>query len=120
MKAVIEDVQLRLEFLFGDSARFITAFPDNHRNAQPPRDQQGLITEVGGAAAGLNHPHAASFAAISTGKHIEANVTRLQQFAERDHERSLARTPHRQIANADHGFLEPSRRQDAAVEQSVS
>ena len=63
LKAVVEDVQLRLEFLLGDSARVITAFTDDHRNAQPARDQQRLIAEVGGVAIGLNYQHAASFAA---------------------------------------------------------
>jgi len=33
-----------------------------------------------------------------------------QQFADRNHERGLARTTDRQIPDADHGFLQPPRR----------
>ena len=65
LKAVVEDVQLRMELLLGDSARIVTAFTDDNRNAQPPGDQQRLIAEVGGVAIGLNYHDAVSFAAIS-------------------------------------------------------
>src|ERR1700686_2442952 len=120
LEAVVEDMQLRLKFLLGDSACIIPPFPDDNRNAQPARDQQRLIAEVGGVAIRLNYQNAASFAAISAREHVETNAARLQQFAERNHERGLARTTHRQIPNADHGPLQPPRRQHAAIEQGIS
>ena len=107
-------------FSFGDSARLITAFTDDHRNAQPPRDQQRLIAEIGGVAIGFNDQDAASFAAVSAREHVEPNAARLQQFSERNHERSLARTTRRQISDADHGLLQPPRREHAAIEERVS
>src|ERR1019366_8032946 len=107
-------------FPLGDSARVITAFTDDHRNAQPPRDQQRLIAEVGRVAIGLNHQDAASLAAVSAREHVEPNAARLQQFTEHNHKRGLARTTHRQIPDADHGLLQPPRRQHAAIEQRVS
>src|ERR1700730_19317173 len=109
LKAVVEDVQLRLEFLLRDSARGITAFTDDNRNAKPARDQQRLIAGVGGLAIGLNDQNAASFAPISARQHIETNRARLQQFAECNHERCLARATYRQIPDADHGTLQAPR-----------
>ncbi len=120
LKTVVEDVQLRLKFPLGESARVITAFTDDHWNAQPPRDQQRLIAEIGGVAIFLNYQNAASFAAISACEHVEANAARLQQFAERNHERGFARTPHRQIPDADHRLLQPPRREHAAIVERVS
>src|SRR5271169_2424986 len=39
LKAVVENVQLRLEFAFGHPTRLIAAFADNHWNAEPLSDQ---------------------------------------------------------------------------------
>jgi len=96
---------LRLEFLLGDLASLVTAFADDHGNAQPPRDQQRLIAEVGSAAIGFDYEDSASFAAVSAAEHVEANATCLQEFAERDDERGLAGTTGGQVADADYGLL---------------
>src|SRR5208282_772279 len=55
LKTVVENVQLRLEFPLGDPTRLIAISADNHRDAQPPRDQQWFVAEVGGVTIALNH-----------------------------------------------------------------
>src|SRR5258708_9030832 len=109
-----------MELLLGDSACIVTAFTDDHRNAQPTRDQQRLIAEVGGVTARLNDEDAATLATVPACKHVKPNAARLQQFADRNHECGLARTAHRQIPDADHGLLQPTRREHTPVEQPVS
>src|SRR5208282_475772 len=120
LKAVVEDVQSRLEFPLSDSTRGIAAFTDDHRDAQPPRDQQRLIAEFRGVTGGFDNEDAATFAAVSAREHVEPNTAPFQQFTKRNHKRSLARAADRQISDADHRLLQSPGRQHTAIEQRVS
>src|SRR5271163_2059370 len=119
VNTIVENVQLRLEVLLGDSARSVATFADNHRNTQPPRNQQWFIAKINSGAIGLNHQHAPSLTTVSAGENVKLNAPRLQQFAKRNHKRSLPRTAHRKIPHADHRPLQPPRREHAAIEHSV-
>ena len=95
LKAVIQNVKLRLKLVLGDQPSFVTAFPDYDRNVQPARNQQRFVAEIGSAAIRIHYTNATRLAAISTRQNIETNATRLQQFAERNYEWRFARASHR-------------------------
>jgi hypothetical protein len=95
LKAVVENVQLRVEFLLRDLPGGVTAFANNHGNVQPVRDQQRFITEINGGTVSVDDLHPTAFAPVSAGEHVEGNISRLQEFTERNYEWSLTRSAHR-------------------------
>src|SRR5882672_3818941 len=120
LKAVVQQVHLRLKLLLSESPSLIAAFADDHRHAQFPRDQQRLISEIRRTSRRINHQHAASSPSITSRKNVERNVALFQQFPERNHEGSLTRTTHREISYTDDRPLQSMRRQDAAIEERIS
>src|SRR5260370_8736463 len=71
-------------------------------------------------AIGLDEQQGGGLAAVAAGEHVDADAARLQQVTECNYKRSLTRTTCRQIPDADHGLLQPPRRQHAAIEERVS
>jgi len=120
LEAVVEDVQLRFEFLLGDLTGLIATFANDHGNVQAARDQQGFVAEVGGAAIGVDEQNAASFAAVSAGEDVEGNAARFQQHSEGNDEWGFARAADRQISDADDWSREAVRGQHGAVVELVA
>ncbi len=46
LESVIEQVELRPEFPFGQDARLIAFFSDDYRDRQPAREEQGFISKI--------------------------------------------------------------------------
>ena len=121
LKAVVENVQLRLEFPLGELdpphkrlSPTITGTPSRRAISS------GSSPKSAALPSGSTTRTPRVLRPISAREHVEANAARFQQFSERNDEWSFARTAHRQISDADHGLRQPPRRQHAAIVERVA
>jgi hypothetical protein len=119
LKAVVEKMQLRLEFLFRDETGFVAALADNDGDAQTVSDQNWFVAVFRGGAFRVNHQHAARLAAVAAGENVETDAASLQQLAKSNHKRSFSRAARRQAADADDWLVEPPRQKYAAIKQRI-
>ena len=110
LEAIVQQVQLRTESLLGQSPGGVAVFADDDRHSQLARDQQRLVAKFARRAARIDQRHARGLAPVAAREHIERNAALLQQLAQQNEERRLARAADREIADAHHRALQAAER----------
>src|SRR5215475_14556624 len=95
----------------------VSVLADHDGHAQTAGDQQRLVTELSGFSRLINQADTFAFATIATGKHVKRNLSLLEQFAQQQHKRRLARAPGRNAAHADNRASQLRRKEAGAVDQ---
>ena len=95
LKAIVQQVNARLaagiDVFFGPAARVISQRAHHYRTFESARDQQRLIAEAGGDAAGINLQDSFGSAAIAARENIDRESMFEQKFAQPDHKGRFSR-----------------------------
>src|SRR5207248_5981012 len=102
LEAIIEQMELRTEILFGVKPCLVSVFAHDDGNVQLACNQQRLIAKVARRASWIDNPDAFTLPPVPTGEHVEGNAALPQKLAQQDDERSLAGTSDGNVADADY------------------
>ena len=119
LKAIVEQVELRPEFLFRKDSGSVAVFADDDWDLQTPRHQDRLIAEIGRGSGGIDQGHASGLASVAAGEDVELDVSLFQQLSQKEHERRFARSADGQVSHAHHRPSEPLGTDDAVVIKGV-
>lgn len=120
LEAIVEQVELRSELLFGKNPGGVAAFSDDDRDLQAPRQKQWFIAEIACRTGGIDQGHASGVAPVAAREDIELNLSLFQQLAQKQHKRRFARSADGQVSHAHHRAGEPPGAKDSAVIKHVS
>ena len=73
LEAIVEQVELRSELLFGKNPGGVAGFSDDDRNLQAPRHKQWFIAEIAWRTGGIDQGHASGLAPVAAREDIEFN-----------------------------------------------
>jgi len=102
LEAIIEQMELRTEFLFGAKPCLVSVFPHDDGNVQLACNQQRLITKVARRASWIDNPDAFILPPVATGQHVKTNASVPQKLAQQNDEWSLAGASDGNVADADY------------------
>ena len=120
LKTVIQQMKLRTEAAFRESASFVAVFAHDDGHAQTPSQEQGLVTKFLSGASRIHEGYTACPAAVAAGKYVELHTARRQQLSQHQDERSFSRAPDRQVADTDHRSQELLRANCTAVVERIA
>ena len=86
LKAVVQQMKLRSEFLFSKLSCFIAIFTHNHRHLELARNQKWFVAELLRQSCGIDQPHTLGTSPVPSRQHVELDAARLEQLTEQHHE----------------------------------
>src|SRR5579859_704477 len=119
LKAIIEQMQAGIELSFRQQPGLVTAGAHHYGDLQLARDQQRLVTELLGGAAGINDGNLRRLAAVTAREHVETDSAFFQQFAQCNHAWSFAAATHGNVSYADDRARQLVHLENSTVVQSV-
>ena len=115
LKAIVEEMKVRPKFRFGEAPSLVPILANDYRHLQFACYEQWFVTEFLWQTRGIDQEHACGPASVSAREYIELDATRLEQLAQKNHERSLSRSACGEIAHANDCALQPPRSQQSAI-----
>src|SRR5438874_961020 len=101
LKAVVKNVELRVELSLRQLSGFKAAFADNHRTTEPACDQQRLVPEIRHIAVRIHYSCAPRFPPITAREHVKLDAAVPQHLTEHNDERCFAGSARRNASHAD-------------------
>src|SRR5437763_15434734 len=119
-KAVVKNVELRVELSLRQLSGFKAAFADNHRTTEPACDQQRLVPEIRHIAVRIHYSCAPRFPPITAREHVKLDAAVPQHLTEHNDERCFAGSARRNASHADDRRRQPMLSQNAAIIQMIA
>src|SRR5437763_14232709 len=113
-KAVVKNVELRVELSLRQLSGFKAAFADNHRTTETACDQQRLVPEIRHIAVRIPYSCAPRFPPITAREHVKLDAAVHQHLTEHNDQRCFAASAR---GNSSH---EDSRRRQPILSPNAS